>query len=79
MDTDVKSVLMLLVLVECFVSSKPVVLENLKTVDVQHPDDGVLPMDSGIVVLHLDDVIDSSHNPAEQALVHGLRTTMHSQ
>lgn len=62
-------------LVEFSVSFKPVVLENLKTVDVQHPDNCVLPMDSGIVVFHLNDVIDPSHNPAEQTLIHGLRTT----
>lgn len=53
---------------------KPVVLKNLKTIDVQHPDNGVLPMDPGVVVFHLDDVIDPSHNPAEQTLVHGLGT-----
>lgn len=57
------------------VSFKPVVLENLKTIDVQHPDNCVLSMDPGVVVSHLDDVIDPSHNPAEQTLVHGLRTT----
>lgn len=56
-------------------SFEPVVLENLKAIDVQHPDDGVLPVDSGIVVFHLNDVIDPPHNPAEQALIHGLRTT----
>lgn len=56
------------------VSSKPVVLENLKTVDVQHPDHCVLPVNSGVIVFHLDYVIDTSHNPAEQTLVHGLKT-----
>lgn len=61
--------------VEYLLSFKPVVLEDLKTIDVQHPDDRVLPVDSGVVVPHLDDVIDPSHNPAEQTLVHGLRTT----
>lgn len=61
--------------VEYLLSFKPVVLEDLKTIDVQHPDYRVLPVDSGVVVPHLDDVIDPSHNPAEQTLVHGLRTT----
>lgn len=62
-------------LVDYSVSSKPVILENLKTIDVQHADNCVLPVDSGIIVFQLNDVIDPSHNPAEQALVHGLRMT----
>lgn len=66
---------MLFTSVEYSVSFKPVVLENLKTIDVQHPDDCVLPVDSGVIVFHLNDVIDSSHNPAEQTLIHGLRMT----
>lgn len=57
------------------VLSKPVVLENLEPVDVQHPDDRVLPVDSGVVVFHLDYIVDSTHDPAEQTLVHGLRRT----
>lgn len=52
--------------------SRPVVLEDLKAVDVQHPDHRVLAVHSGVVVLHLDDVVDAAHDPAEQTLVHGL-------
>lgn len=52
--------------------SGPVVLEDLKAVDVQHPDHRVLAVHSGVVVLHLDDVVDPAHDPAEQTLVHGL-------
>lgn len=52
---------------------QPVVLENLKAVDVQHPDHRVLAVHYGVVVLHLDDVVDAAHDPAEQTLVHGLR------
>ena len=51
--------------------SSPVVVEDLKAVDVEYPDDGVL------LVLdaapgHLDGLVDLSHNPREQALIDGL-------
>lgn len=72
-----KDLWMLFILVEYLVPYKPVVLENLKTVDVQNPDNRVLPVNSGIIVFHLDYVIDTSHNPAEQTLIHGLKTTQH--
>lgn len=55
-----------------FMPFEPVVLEYLKAVDVQHPDHRVLAVDPGVVVLHLDDVVDAAHDPAEQTLVHGL-------
>lgn len=54
---------------------RPVVLENLKSIDVQNPDDSVFPVDFGVIVPHLNDVINATHNPAEQALIHGLWTT----
>lgn len=57
------------------VLSKPVILENLKTIDVQHSNDRVLPVHSGIIVFHLNNVINPAHYPAEQTLIHCLRMT----
>lgn len=54
---------------------KPVVVKDLKAVDVQHADDRVLAMKQWVVVLHLDNAVDAAHDPAEEALVESLQET----
>lgn len=53
----------------------PVIVKYLKAIDVQDPNDCVLAMHCGVVVLHLDDIVDVCHNPAEETLVNGLQET----
>lgn len=50
----------------------PVAVEDLKAIDIEDADDGVLAVKPGVVVLHLDDGVDAAHDPAEQPLVDGL-------
>lgn len=50
----------------------PVVLKDLKAIDVQNSNDRVFPMNPGIIVFHLNDIIDSSNNPTEKPLINGL-------
>lgn len=76
LQQDTKTIFLFLnILFNYFFLYRPVVLENLKSIDVQNPDDSVFPVDFGIIVPHLNDVINATHNPAEQALIHGLWTT----
>lgn len=53
----------------------PVIVKYLKAIDIQDPNHCVLAMHCGVVVLHLDDIVDVCHNPAEQTLVNGLQET----
>lgn len=50
----------------------PVILKDLKPIDVQDSNDCVLPMNPGVIVFNLNDIIDSSHNPTEKPLINGL-------
>lgn len=52
---------------------QPVVVKDLKAVDIQHPDDGVFPMQHWVVVFNLDDAVDAAHDPAEEPLIEGLK------
>lgn len=53
----------------------PVIVKYLKAINIQDPNDCVLAMHCGVVVLHLDDIVDVCHNPAEETLVNGLQET----
>lgn len=53
----------------------PVIVKYLEAIDIQDPNDCVLAMHCGVVVLHLDDIVDVCHNPAEETLVNGLQET----
>lgn len=55
--------------------NRPVVVKDLKAVDVQHADDRVLAMTQWVVVFNLDNTVDPAHDPAEQALVESLEET----
>ena len=53
-------------------SSLPVVVEDFKAIDLQDTNNSVLPMDGGVWVLDLNNIIDAGNNPTEKALVYGL-------
>lgn len=55
--------------------NRPVVVKDLKAVDVQHANDRVLAMTQWVVVFNLDNTVDPAHDPAEQALVESLEET----
>lgn len=50
----------------------PIGVEDFKAIDVQDTDDGVLPVDSGIIIFDRNDLVDAGHDPAEKPLVDGL-------
>lgn len=52
--------------------SLPVVVKDFKAVDIQYANNSVFPMDRGVIVLDLDDVIDASYNPTKKAFVYCL-------
>lgn len=47
----------------------PVVVKDLKAINVQHANDGVFPMKQWVVVFHFNDIIDATYNPAKKSLV----------
>lgn len=53
-------------------SSLPVVFKDFKAVDIQYTNNSVFPMDRGVIVLDLDDVIDASYNPTKKTFVYCL-------
>lgn len=55
--------------------NRPVVVKDLKAVDVQHANDRVLAMTQWVVVFNLDNTVDPAHDPAEQAFVESLEET----
>lgn len=52
--------------------SLPVVFKDFKAVDIQYTNNSVFPMDRGVIVLDLDDVIDASYNPTKKTFVYCL-------
>lgn len=52
--------------------SLPVVVKDFKAVDIQYTNNSVFPMDRGVIVLDLDNVIDASYNPTKKAFVYCL-------
>lgn len=52
----------------------PVVVKDLKTIDVQHADDGVLAVEHRVVVFHLDHTVDATDDPSKKSLVESLRS-----
>lgn len=57
----------------CRRTHAPVVVKDLKTIDVQHANDGVLPVQHRVVVFHLDHAVDATDDPSEKPLVESLR------
>lgn len=51
----------------------PVVVKDLKAVDIQHANDGVLAMKQRVVVFDLDDTVDAADDPAEQSFIQSLQ------
>lgn len=51
----------------------PVVVKDLEAVDIQHADDGVLPVQHRVVVFHFYDAVDAADDPAEEPLVESLQ------
>lgn len=52
--------------------SLPIVFKDFKAVDIQYTNNSVFPMDRGVIVLDLDDVIDASYNPTKKTFVYCL-------
>ena len=50
----------------------PVVVEDFKAVDIQDTNNSVLPVDGGVRVLDLNNIIDARNNPTKKALIYGL-------
>lgn len=53
-------------------SGLPVVVEDFKAVDIQDTYNRVLPVDGGVRVLDLNNIIDARNNPTKKALIYGL-------
>lgn len=53
-------------------SSLPVIVKDFKAIDIQDTDNSVFPMDGGIIVLDLDNIIDASNNPTKKAFIYCL-------
>lgn len=56
-----------------FTTHQPVVVKDLKAVDIQHTNDCVFPMKHWVVVFHRNDTVDAANNPAKKPLVEGLK------
>lgn len=52
--------------------SLPVVVKDFKAVDIQYTNNSVFPMNRGVIVLDLNDVIDASYNPTKKTFVYCL-------
>lgn len=53
-------------------SGLPVVVKDFKAIDIQDTNDSVSPVDCGVIVLDLNNVIDASNDPTKKAFVYGL-------
>lgn len=53
--------------------SSPVVVKDLKAVDIQHTDDCVFPMKQRVVVFNFNDSVDVTYDPAEKSLILSLQ------
>lgn len=52
--------------------SLPVVVKDFKAVDIQYTNNSVFPMNRGVIVLDLNDVIDASYYPTKKTFVYCL-------
>lgn len=52
--------------------SLPVVVKDFKAIDIQDTNDGVFPMDCGVIGLDLNNIIDAGDDPTKEAFVYCL-------
>lgn len=50
----------------------PVVVKDLKAIDIQHTNYSVFPMQHWVVVFHLSDAVDAADDPAEKPFIESL-------